>query len=409
MGISFKAFGNCVEHVTNIRKPVLLRGRHGVGKSAVVYQFAKKIGLPLIERRASQMTEGDLLGLPKVNGDATEWLPPKWLKTACDEPVVLFLDEVDRATPEVRQGLFELTDSRKVAGWYLNEGTLIFAAINGGEYSSQYQVGEMDPAELDRWTVFDIEPTVDDWLNWARRHDINSIICDYISGAPQALEHTTTFEPNKTYPSRRSWHRFSDCLAKNGFLDDKDSFQKEEFYHLADAFLGMETALNFKEFLRTYEFALTAEDILHKGKIKETSGYNINEHSNLIDKITVYMEKHYKKDFVKAEIDNLACYFEKLPSECAIVLWEKIGMANLDAVKYFHQCKDRKVNNYLRKIFEGGYDIEAHEKRVKEREEKKKAEKEKEGEEKKKTTKKKAKKTKKKKEKDDVKKEDKGD
>jgi hypothetical protein len=33
----------------------------------------------------------------------------------------LFLDEVDRATLEVRQGIFELTDSRKLNGHYLHE------------------------------------------------------------------------------------------------------------------------------------------------------------------------------------------------------------------------------------------------------------------------------------------------
>jgi MoxR-like ATPase len=150
MGITFKAFGECVGFVTNIQKPVLLRSRHGVGKSSCVYAYAEHLGMPVIERRASQMTEGDLLGLPKLEGGKTEWIPPAWLKEACDNPVVLFIDEIDRATVEVRQGFFELTDSRKIAGWELHPNTLIFAAVNGGEHGAQYQVGEMDPAELDR-------------------------------------------------------------------------------------------------------------------------------------------------------------------------------------------------------------------------------------------------------------------
>jgi MoxR-like ATPase len=168
MAVDFKTFISVVPHVTAVRKPVLVRGRHGVGKSQVVYQFAGHAGLPVVERRASQMTEGDLLGLPSTDGNVTSWNPPEWFKTACETPVVLFLDEVDRATPEVRQGIFELTDSRKLAGFTLHPETLIFAAVNGGEHGEQYQVGEMDPAELDRWTVFDVEPTVEDWLGWAK-------------------------------------------------------------------------------------------------------------------------------------------------------------------------------------------------------------------------------------------------
>ena len=156
MAIDFAAFNSIVHHVTNVRKPVLLRGRHGIGKSTVVYQFADKIGRQVVERRASQMTEGDLVGLPIVEGNSTRFNPPDWFKTACDEPVILFLDEVDRATLEVRQGIFELTDSRKLNGHTLHPETLVFAAVNGGEHGEQYQVGEMDPAELDRWTVFDL-------------------------------------------------------------------------------------------------------------------------------------------------------------------------------------------------------------------------------------------------------------
>ena len=38
MAITFKTFIDIVPHVAAIRKPVLLRGRHGVGKSQVVYQ-----------------------------------------------------------------------------------------------------------------------------------------------------------------------------------------------------------------------------------------------------------------------------------------------------------------------------------------------------------------------------------
>ena len=32
MAVDFATFSNIVHHVTNVRKPVLLRGRHGIGK-----------------------------------------------------------------------------------------------------------------------------------------------------------------------------------------------------------------------------------------------------------------------------------------------------------------------------------------------------------------------------------------
>ena len=95
MAVDFKTFLQTVPYITAIKKPVLLRGRHGIGKSQVVYQLADVLGLPVVERRASQMTEGDLVGLPKTDGNITSFCPPDWFKMACVEPVVLVLVEVD--------------------------------------------------------------------------------------------------------------------------------------------------------------------------------------------------------------------------------------------------------------------------------------------------------------------------
>jgi hypothetical protein len=240
MAFDFATFLSTIPAILDARLPVLIRGRHGVGKSEVVYMIAGQRSLPVVERRASQMTEGDLLGLPDTadlsdGRKATTWNAPDWLVTACTEPVVLFLDEVDRATMEVRQGLFELTDSRKINGWHLHPETLIIAAVNGGEHGSQYQVGEMDPAELDRWTVFDIEPSVEDWLGWATGK-VDPVLWDFVNHNRQHLEHTDDYEPNKVYPSRRSWVRFARTVEPLAlFAEDGD---RDLLLNLCTGFVG---------------------------------------------------------------------------------------------------------------------------------------------------------------------------
>ena len=78
MAVDFKTFTQVAPLVAAVRKPILLRGRHGVGKSCVVYQTASAMGLPVVERRASQMTEGDLVGLPVIDGECTRFNPPDW-------------------------------------------------------------------------------------------------------------------------------------------------------------------------------------------------------------------------------------------------------------------------------------------------------------------------------------------
>jgi len=334
MAVDFKTFLQVVPHVTAIKKPVLIRGRHGVGKSEVVYQFAESIGFPVVERRASQMTEGDLVGLPKTDGNVTSFCPPDWFKTACEEPVILFLDEVDRATIEVRQGIFELTDSRKLNGHRLHPQTLIFAAINGGEHGQQYQVGEMDPAELDRWTVFDVEPSIEDWLAWANGR-VDKMSWDFINSNRAHLEHKEDFEPNKVYPSRRSWERLSECLTAASLLEEASP----ALFNLSAAFVGFEAAVAFNDFVQNYDRQVSIKDILVDGELDKVKDFTINEHTALVEKMEANVT--FKEALPDEQVQNLAAYFLQLPSEVAMKLWTVMGQPdnNLTNTIRLHQSK----------------------------------------------------------------------
>ena len=347
MAVDFKTFHLVVPHIIAAKFPVLIRGRHGIGKSSVVYQIADRLGLPIVERRASQMTEGDLLGLPKVDGNTTTWCAPDWLAEACTSPGVLFLDEVDRATMEVRQGIFELCDSRKIAGHTLHPDTLIFAAVNGGEHGAQYQVGEMDPAELDRYTVFDVEPTTEDWLEWAKDNVIPEI-WDFINQNHNHLEHNDDYEPNKVYPSRRSWVRLSDTLS---------SFDEVEYgsvlYHLACSFIGFEGAVAFNDFVQNYERQVTVEDIIDEGRLELTKDWKINDHNALIEKIKA--KDLFNNRLTDDQIQNVANYFVTLPSELAMSLWQVMGSGEAATynVAQLHQktaSNGKKVQEYIVEI-----------------------------------------------------------
>ena len=352
MAVDFKTFVAVAPHVARVRKPILLRGRHGIGKSCVVYQTAAGLELPVIERRASQMTEGDLVGLPVIKGETTTFNPPDWFHQACNEPVVLFLDEVDRATIEVRQGIFELTDSRKLNGHTLHPDTLIFAAVNGGEHGEQYQVGEMDPAELDRWTVFDVEPTVEDWLNWAKTN-VDELVWDFINQNRGHLEHTGDFEPNKVYPSRRSWDRLNECLTGGGFLGENAKETLPVLFELGCAFVGFEAAVAFRDFVEKYERQVTVEMILDEGQIEKTSEFGINDHSALVEKMEA--SEVFKTELTEEQVGNLARYFLTLPSEVAMKLWTVLGLGELQNTVALHQAEvdGQSVSGYIVELLTG--------------------------------------------------------
>ena len=344
MSVDFATFRKLAPFVIDVRKPVLLRGRHGVGKSQVVYQIAEDLELRVVERRASQMTEGDLVGLPSISGNSTTFNPPDWFKEACGEPVCLFLDEVDRATPEVRQGIFELTDSRKLNGHHLHPDTIVFAAINGGEHGAMYQVGDMDPAELDRWTVFDVEPSVEDWLTWGRgtrksgRWNIDPVTWDFINQNRTHLEHEEDFEPNKVYPSRRSWDRLNKCLVKAELLTEKGAAENLlTIYELTMAFCGQEAAVAFRDFVENYKRQVSISDILDDGDLSKVEDFGINDHSAFIEKLEA--SGRLNEELTDDAAQNLALYFVSLPSEVAMKLWAVLGQGYTQNTRKIHQCE----------------------------------------------------------------------
>ena len=349
MSVDFKTFLSIVPSILDAKFPVLMRGRHGIGKSTVVYQIADQRGLPVVERRASQMTEGDLLGLPKVENNVTQWLAPEWLHTACNEPVVLFLDEVDRATMEVRQGIFELCDSRKIAGYTLHEDTVIFACVNGGgDHGDQYQVGEMDPAELDRYTVFDVKPTVEDWLDWADGN-VSQVIWDFINDNHTHLEHNDDYEPNKVYPSRRSWERLSRTI---GDQDVKALANTGVLYHLTTGFVGFEAGVALVDYVKNYNKIVTVEEILD-GKHKLTAKFTINDHNALIERFK--QSKVFDRELNAEETVNVAEYFVTLPSELGMVFFQVLSQGkavqhNAHGVHTAQLADGSTPKDYLMKI-----------------------------------------------------------
>lgn len=334
--VDFKTFVNQAEMIarSSAKFPILMRGRHGIGKSQVAYMLGKRLGLPVVERRAAQMTEGDLLGMPdktpvKVNGEkASKFVPFEWFIRACTEPVVLFLDEVDRATLEVRQGIFELNDSRKLAGFDLHPDTVIIAAVNGGLHGDQYQVNSMDPAELDRYIVFDVEPTVEDWLEWAKEN-VSKVVRDFILHNPAHLDYKGAFEPKKVYPSPRSWHRFDLVAAENELLGSGKP--PENAYTLLSAFCGVEAAVGFVDFVKNYKFAVKWEDIVKAGKLELTEKFEMSDHLALLD--SFYQSEVFKNEQMPMEeIENLARYFKTLPMEMLVPSWIELAKLQIQNV-----------------------------------------------------------------------------
>jgi len=192
---------------------ILLRGETGIGKSFIVHQVARDLNLPVVDRRLSQMTEGDLLGLPSISDATTTFNPPDWFHKACREPVVLFLDEMNRATRELQQGAFQLVLDRELNGFKLHPATRVMAAVNVG---GKYAVNEMDAALLRRFFVIDLQPDVNDWIEYAKASGVDPMMIAFVQAHPTMLDPAAKAAPGSVQPTRASWERLSEIIKMNG-------------------------------------------------------------------------------------------------------------------------------------------------------------------------------------------------
>ena len=82
---------------------IMLAGKHGIGKSKIITDFFEAKGQKVVTLFLGQMSDpGDLIGLPNKDEATgkTVFMPPYWFPTD-GQPVVLFLDELNRARPEI--------------------------------------------------------------------------------------------------------------------------------------------------------------------------------------------------------------------------------------------------------------------------------------------------------------------
>lgn len=326
---------------------ILLRGETGIGKSQITHQLAHQFKLKVVDRRLSQMSEGDMVGLPSTDGECTRFNPPDWYKDACDNPRLLFLDELNRATQEVMQAAFQIVLDRELNGWKLHPDTRVYCAVNIG---SKFTVNEMDPALLRRFFVVDLTPDTADWIRWAESKEpifggnIHETLIDFIRTHDKWLDPAKNAEPSAVQPTRHSWERLDSSLKHAGIEEQPTH---PHFYHIVMGFVGIEPAIAFCDFAKNTNARITGDDIMNhydKVRARVTAKNMTTDKMNAIIDRTVDFTTNDLKRLSEVHGANLVAFAQDLDKELRLILWTKLvqkGVNNIelakDVHKYMHQ------------------------------------------------------------------------
>lgn len=203
--------------------PVMLWGPPGVGKSQMVAQVAAKRQVPVIDIRLSQMEPSDLRGIPFRTNDHVVWAIPALLPDAERHGAegILFLDEINSAPPAVSAAAYQLILDRRLGDYQVPDNWAIFAAGNRqGDRGVTYTM----PAPLaNRFSHFEVDTNLDDWVLWAYRNGIDERIIAFLRFRPELLFDFDPAHNPVAFPSPRSWEFAHRGLQK--FLDHPQLLQ----------------------------------------------------------------------------------------------------------------------------------------------------------------------------------------
>jgi hypothetical protein len=154
------------------RRPVLLEGATGIGKSEIVQQVGKKLGLATVVLDLSLLEPPDLVGLPIVEGGRTRYALPSILPR--EGKGILMLEELNRAERYIQQPALQLLTARKLHEYELPEGWSCVAAIN--PETGDYQVTPLDPALRARFLHVPVRADRASFIAWAVSNGIHPSI-----------------------------------------------------------------------------------------------------------------------------------------------------------------------------------------------------------------------------------------
>lgn len=314
---------------------VLLAGRHGVGKTAIIKDvFSSTFGVDNWAYFSASTMDAwvDFVGVPKAvtrpdGMEVIELIRPA--RFADDNIQAIFFDEFNRAPAKVRNAVMELIQFKSINGRKFNNLKVIWAAINPfSEDAGGYDVEQIDPAQLDRFQVqIDVPYKVDRPYMKAKHGAIAIPFVEWWNGLDEKMQHKISprrledalgvynIKGNLEHvlPKESNLASLRDRILKVSLDDEwKDVVGKTNNDKMT--FLqNVSNVVKFKDFIlkdfANYAKYIPDDYLISKLEIKDLEWLDaaVANPSKIPDSVVTTMETTHKKDFadVLKELKNI--------------------------------------------------------------------------------------------------------
>jgi hypothetical protein len=234
---------------------VMTFGPAGIGKTEIAMQAVGQEGFKYVYLNLSVLEAPDLMGLPMID-EATKtatYAPPSIIpllvEGSNDKPVVLLVDEVDKAKPELQNPMLELFQFRSMNGRKMNIHSVIATGNLPDENAHSQPVSH---ALTNRCSVYRVTHAFDPWWEWATAAGVNPLIIGFLSRNQGYLLKPPPDGDDTAYchPSPRAW-----TLAARDLDHTDNQKHSVDFQHLLVAGkVGVDASIHFKVWLEHHRF-----------------------------------------------------------------------------------------------------------------------------------------------------------
>lgn len=231
------------------------QGATGIGKSDAIAQVAKAIDHDLLVIYPALYLPENFLGFPMMDPSGKAGFQPmgflaQILQT--EKPLLVFLDEIDKASHAVQCAVAQLILSRTINGDKIPDVVKFAMAGNRPEdrCGGQRLVKHLD----NRCWKCTIDVDADAWLRWASENNVHPMVQAFISRFPQHIEDSDPTRKDQQDTTPRSLTKLASYMTATG----SDRLPLE----VAEGFISKGVAVEFSAFCRLADEIPSYEEIV---------------------------------------------------------------------------------------------------------------------------------------------------
>lgn len=322
------------EHIIDVLRAGLvpnLLGSPGLGKSDLVRQIAKELSLKVIDLRLAQMDPTDLVGLPSLDGDRSNYAPPANFPLEEDKVPegyngwLMFFDEANSAPQGVQSAAYKVILDKMVGQHNIHKNVAMVCA--GNLTTDKAVVNRMSTALQSRLIHFNLMVDSKAWQNWAVDNDVDFRVRSFIDFRPELLHKFDPKHSDNTFPCPRTW----EFLSK--LIKGKKELTTNHIPLLAGA-VGEGTAYEFREYTEIYKKIPTLTQIM-----ANPTGIKMPEEPSHKYAVTSLIGEVADKE----NIDNLMAFVERMDLEFQVITLQKVIRAKKDLMS------NSAINDWIKK------------------------------------------------------------